>query len=371
MNVEFISSPLLSHLKKGIEQLCHEPGTSAIMLLAADSNNADEEEFSALLKTITVPVFGGIFPGLIYGGGKKEQGYILVRMCQPVDIEIVHGISSSAFEQQLYGLGQRCSGTAQSLFVFVDGMSKLISAFIDSLFMYIGLDYNYIGAGCGSLSLKMKPCVITNSGLMQDAAIIAGAAMPSGIGVSHGWESIAGSFTATSTEGTLLAELDYKPAIEVYREIVENHSGRKITEHNFFDISKSYPFGILKLDSEKIVRDPIALLDEGKLLCVGEISEGSFLHILNGNEEALIEAASAASQTALAAFAGKPEQFVFLVDCISRVLFLENSFYKEVDAVSSKYPGLPFFGILSLGEIANNKTDYLEFYNKTSVVACF
>jgi hypothetical protein len=32
---------------------------------------------------------------------------------------------------------------------------------------------------------------------------------------------------------------------------------------------------------------------------------------------------------------------------------------------------LPFFGILSLGEIANNKTDYLEFYNKTSVVACF
>jgi hypothetical protein len=31
-------------------------------------------------------------------------------------------------------------------------------------------------------------------------------------------------------------------------------------------------------------------------------------------------------------------------------------------------PGVPWIGACSIGEIANNRKDYLEFYNKTSVV---
>jgi hypothetical protein len=47
-------------------------------------------------------------------------------------------------------------------------------------------------------------------------------------------------------------------------------------------------------------------------------------------------------------------------------LFLEKNFAYELEAVHDGQ--MPLIGALTLGEIANNGKDYLEFYNKTSVV---
>ena len=56
----------------------------------------------------------------------------------------------------------------------------------------------------------------------------------------------------------------------------------------------------------------------------------------------------------------------FFIDCISRVLFMEDNFKKELEAVSD---GVFTFGALTIGEIASMGDAYLEFYNKTAVVA--
>ncbi len=57
-----------------------------------------------------------------------------------------------------------------------------------------------------------------------------------------------------------------------------------------------------------------------------------------------------------------------MIDCISRVLFLEDSFVKEIDSVSNIIGDLPLVGALTLGEIANKSDTYIDFYNKTCVV---
>lgn len=49
------------------------------------------------------------------------------------------------------------------------------------------------------------------------------------------------------------------------------------------------------------------------------------------------------------------------------MLFLEDEFQKELNGVYNDSSLM--VGVLSLGEIANNKKYYLEFYNKTAVVA--
>ncbi len=54
------------------------------------------------------------------------------------------------------------------------------------------------------------------------------------------------------------------------------------------------------------------------------------------------------------------------MDCISRVLFLEDKFKNEIDAVSDH--DSTTVGVLALGEIANTGKDYLDFYSKTTVV---
>ena len=60
------------------------------------------------------------------------------------------------------------------------------------------------------------------------------------------------------------------------------------------------------------------------------------------------------------------DKTIFLIDCISRALFLGDDFIDEIKAVSEA--NTPMIGALSLGEIANNGREYLEFYNKTCVV---
>jgi len=149
---------------------------------------------------------------------------------------------------------------------------------------------------------------------------------------------------------------------------VEAHSGKTFTADNFFSIAKGYPFGINKLGGEVVVRDPLTTDGRKGLICVGEVPTGSFVHLLNGTPDTLIAAALKARQLAEETCCKSESEKapVLFIDCISRVLFLEEQITEELAVVAGKGE---LFGAMTLGEIANNGRDYLEFYNKTSVVA--
>lgn len=360
----FLEQQLLGFQKDG--------SVRGILLLACDANKYTAIKLNPILTSLKKPVFGGIFPGIIFNNQKHETGFIIAGINDFPTINYIENISSpdTDFDSQMVKVADRYS-ESKTMFVFIDGFAERINAFIESIFTIFGLEFNYIGGGGGSLSLKQKPCIFTNQGLKQDCAIIAGINLDSGIGVKHGWETISGPYKVTLSEKTIIKELDFKPAFDVYKEAVENYSGKVITPDNFFEIAKGYPFGINKVDVEKVVRDPLFISDNNSLICVGEVETGSFLDILAGDKNMLVQAAGQAVNAALEDKTGEPEKFIFFVDCISRVLFLEDDFDNELEEVHSKYNKLPLFGILSIGEIANNGKDYLEFYNKTSVIGCF
>lgn len=213
-----------------------------------------------------------------------------------------------------------------------------------------------------------KPCLFTNEGLLMDCGILVCFEGKSGIGVSHGWQSVSGPYRVTSSDHNIIKTLDWKPAFEVYRDAIRKHSDQNITKESFFDIAKAYPFGIAKLGAERVVRDPIKAFDDDTIMCVGEVMEGAFVDILNGDANSLIKAAGNAKRLSLQALNDTAKSSMILfIDCISRVLFLEDKFKDELNEVRSD--NLPLVGACSIGEIANSGKDYLEFYNKTSVVA--
>lgn len=372
MRISYFSESNPEFLKEKISLLENDEEVNGIIVLACDANNYSAEILNPILATITKPVFGGIFPAIIFNEQKHETGFIIAGLEEFPTINCMENISSpdSDFDNKMMDVAEDYSDS-KTMFVFIDGFAERINSFIESIFTIFGLEFNYIGGGAGSLSLEQKPCIITNEGLKQDCAVIAGIDLKSGIGVKHGWETISGPYKVTSSEKTTIKELDYRPAFELYKETVENHSGKVFTSDNFFDIAKGYPFGINKIDAEKVVRDPLFVGDDNSLVCVGEVETGSFVDILTGDKNMLVEAAGKAIYTALENKQEEPQNFIFFVDCISRVLFLEDNFQEELEKVHSKYNKVPFFGILSIGEIANNGKDYLEFYNKTSVVGCF
>ncbi len=350
-----------------IEQAQQMPDAHAIMVLSCDENEFTPEELNPVLREVSVPLFGGTFPGIIHEHEKLNRGSIVLPLPAPADLHILRSLSDPARDFALeldgYLAGSSLGG---SMFVFVDGMARRISALIDALFEQYGLEMNYLGGGCGSLSLEQKPCIFTNEGLLEDAAVLAYLNLNSGVGVAHGWDMISEPMKVTRSDRNVVYRLDHRPALEVYRELIEEGCGESFTEENFFDIAKAHPFGLHKLQSETVIRDPLSLdADEG-LVCVGEVPTGAFVHLMRGETEELIDAAQEANERALQSL-GNPAGFDLRVffDCISRVLFMGSEFKRELEVVSDR---VPMIGALTLGEIANSRREFLEFYNKTSVV---
>lgn len=368
MIVKVNKSSHFSQFSDLLMEVHDNPEVNSIMILGCDSNDIRKPETDRLLKSLKKPVFGGLFPAIIYEKEKLDSGNIILGIKEHVNTLVINNISDelSDFEERLESFEFDYKNT-RTMFVFVDGFSTRISALIDNLFTVFGLEFNYIGGGAGSLSMQQSACIFSNQGLLQDAAILAASVLKSGVGVSHGWKSISETMRVTSSNKNIIEQLDFKIAFDKYKEVIYRHSAKEITKDNFFEIAKAYPFGINKLDAERIVRDPLTTKDEKNLICVGEVPSGVFVNILHGNENSLIKAAKNALEIAESTYPDKnKDAFTFFIDCISRVLFLDENFSKEINAVYNY--NHPLIGALTIGEIANNGDDYLEFYNKTAVV---
>lgn len=355
-----------------LTRLDQDPEVGSIVVFSCDENGFTPESCDALLQGLGKPVMGGLYPQIIVGREHHVKGTVAIGLPAAVHYTIIKNISDpqhdlvTAVEEVLAPDGDE----ETTLLVLVDGFAARISGLIDALFENFGLQPNYLGGGAGSLSLKQKPCVITPEGLLEDAAIIADTGLHSGIGVSHGWEVISDPIKVTASDRNTILQLNYRPAFEVYQEVVSPRAGETVTAEDFFRIAKGFPFGLRKMGTEVVVRDPLMVGEQGSLVCVGEVPANSFVHILRGETERLIAAAGTANELAAQALQERngEQQGRIFIDCISRVLFMEERFGEELAQVDD---GLPMVGALTLGEIANSGQDYLEFYNKTAVVGLF
>lgn len=345
-------------------------GVQGLLVLACDANGFDKREVDPVLVSLDLPIFGGIFPGILYNGQKYTTGTLVIGLDTTPQVAVVHDLSRvNAAHDEILESFHEAAGASGTMMVWVDGLSSRIGALIATVFEVLGHGYSFIGGGAGSLTFNRKPCLITNDGLIEDAAILAAIDMRCGIGVSHGWKSIAGPFKVTESHGSTIVGLDWQPAFNVYRHVVERHSG-KIFDDDFFALAKRYPYGLYRAGAERIIRNPIQRTEDGRIVCVGEVPEDSYIDIMHGTVESLVEAARNARTMAVVDMDdGSGEQVTFVIDCVSRQLFLEDNFVFELQAVRP-HEG-PMFGALTLGEIANNRQDYLEFFNKTIVIGIF
>ncbi len=343
---------------------------NAVLISIGEHTDIDLMDFVNQLKESGLQFMGGMFPKVIHGNSVLEKGIVINTLNNLENLFLVENISSTNYtipaihfeEDQEY-----------SLFTYVDGLTSNISNYLSKLYEHYGMQTNYFGGGAGSLTLEQMPCVFCNEGLFQDAAVVGVMKMASRIGVRHGWTKVGGPFIVTKAEGNVIKEINWKNPFDVYKEVVEEHSGLTFTDENFFNIAKGYPFGILKEDAECVVRDPLMVTENGELVCVGELEDNMLVDILNGDKESLVLAARQATQESIDS-AVAPRKAI-IIDCISRILFLEENFDLELNAITQtikeKFPDVSIGGALTLGEISSYGEGFLEFYNKTVVVGLF
>ncbi|MEM6764925.1 MAG: FIST C-terminal domain-containing protein [Bacteroidota bacterium] len=356
------ASQIVSAAKKGIGQ----QKLTALILLGEEAEIEVEGLISGL-NAEGVSFLGGIFPGVIYQTAKYTDACV-IKFLNTVDTPtVIPDISKHEGDWLALPEGTTSRPTVLML---VDGLSPNIGQFLAYMHNRWGNAVHYLGGGAGSLSLQPLPCILTKEGALQNAAVLALLDKQVKLGVKHGWRRIMGPFVATDTENTVIKELNWQNAFEVYKQVVETNGGGTITRENFFDIAKGYPFGLTKEGEEDVVRDPITVNEHGHLICVGEVPKNSVLNILKGDKESLVSSAAEAARTCMSEGVG--QQDILMIDCISRVLFLGDDFKKELEAVQEeiqlKGKDSVFSGALTLGEISSYGENRLEFFNKTIVM---
>lgn len=362
---KIVTNEAAQSLNSAIDALASDASIQSIILYLSAEFEIDSENLSQHLKTIEKTIVGGIFPEVIMDGKRAKDNAILLGLPHAMSYIAIEDFDENKIMDQVSeGLSDDVDEKT-SFVIFVDSLVKEKSALFDCLYNFYGGIPNYIGGGTGTLKFESIPCVVSNKGMLEGAAVVATIPQKINIGVAHGWTSVSPPLKVTEASHNEIISLDWKPAMEVYQAIIEEHSKKAFDFNDFYNCTKSYPFGIEKLNDNTIVRDPFKT-ENGRVFLLDAVDEGSYVQVLYGNLGTLIDGAAEARKKAECK--DKEENSTFIIDCISRALFMEGKFEEELKKLD---PQSNSFGALTLGEIANNGDEYLDVYNKTAVVGIF
>jgi hypothetical protein len=339
----------------------------AIMILCTDEASSWGDEYDKWVKNIEVPVFGGVFPGLIVDAQFKPNGLLVLGLTNTVTISVIENISSTPPQLSNINL---TSPSTNSIMIMVDALSRQIDNYLRYILQVRSTDCSIFGGGTGSLTFTPQPCLFSSTGMHKDAMLLI--EMPSewDLAVGHGWDILAGPYLANKTDDSSVLELNFEPATDLYYRVVEEHSQLCFSKHDFFNLASTFPLGLARLDDSVLIRAPLKEEDK-KLICAGDIPENTMLYIMHGIPEKLISTVSEAVKEQISAMPStQTVSDCILFDCISRQLFLGEEFATELTHIHQALPKpTQLFGALVLGEIALAKNGILSLYNKTAVTA--
>ena len=352
--------PFLNELSKD--------SAKGILLFVGEETPFDYKQLQPILKAMDIEIWGGIFPEVIYNGSLYKQGVVGCAFQSPVSIEVIKDLGK--FNGDLSE--DFISNNTRTLLIFNDGRGGNTPQLIETLYEKNFKEIVFFGGGTGSLITIDQPSLFTKDDFFAGGAIIAAAPDFMSVGINHGWQPISEPVIASSVDKNILRSINWEPAFEYYKRIVEQDAGIKLTADGFLDVAKSYPLGILKYDTEIILRVPVSVGEENSLLFASEMPENSVLLVTKAYPDKLIAAAGTATEQAKIAFESKMKISpgkALIVDCITRALFLEDRFNDELEIIANKAGSDVFlFGLLSLGEIASTGDKYIELHNKTIVI---
>jgi len=352
-------------ISEALDAMVENEQVQSIMMYMGESYEYDHIALSKQLKSISKTVIGSVFPEVIMNGKRFSDSAILLGIQIPMSYVLIDDFEEDKIIEAITEKIENDIDENSTVIILIDALIRNKSTLFDCLYNYYGSVPNYLGGGAGTLKFDSSPCIISNEGVTHGAALISTISKKMNIGVAHGWSPISKQLKVTEANNNEIISLDWKPVMEVYQSIVEEHSKKEFDYDDFYNCVKSYPIGIKKLNDNMTVRDPFKT-ENGKLFLLDVIEEGSYVQVLFGNLETLINGAADARQKA--ENENKDYSNTFIIDCISRGLFMGDEFANELNQLD---PMSNSFGALTLGEIANDGEEYLDIYNKTAVVGIF
>lgn len=360
-------------LKDGLS-LAQNSGAKSLLVLTCNQNNYAEEELNLLLRDCSLKLFGGIYPMLTLQDNLIKQGALIIGFEENFDVTLfsqLHHITNEDHLEKLITstLDKKNNFNGHDDFLmFYDALLDNVEGFIDCLFECLDHGIHIAGGGAGNVDFIQRPCIFTNQGIHSNVILLVTLPTKLTTSVAHGWRIFQGPFLVSEAQGQTVKSLDYRPAYEVYCQAIESSTEHKFDNAAFFDIAKNFPLGIEDINNNLIVRDPI-LAYNNDLQCVGNIPINSMVYLLEGDTETLITATKQAAITAFSQYSQTTIPTTMVFNCLSRVLFMEDEFDKELNIIAEYCSSPVLFGVISLGEITNSQSGAIRLLNKSIVIS--
>lgn len=342
-----------------------------LLVLLPEAEKAQVAMVQAVCRQAGIAVAGGIFPQLVHDGALRDEGAVLLRVtgapppCLLQDIGAAEAPARVAAEV-LRHVEANLVGDA-ALFCIFDALAPNIATHLDSWYLDLADRVRYFGVNAGNERFVAEPCLFDGERFVADAVLIQLLPDHGGACLEHGYGVPDHATVATAASGNCIVQIDWRPALDVYGEIMQSQYGVAIDRDNFYQYAVHFPFGILRADGEVLVRIPVALGDRGEIVCVGEIPANSLLALLDAR------AGSGRAAEALARDLADHEGWraggdLLLFYCAGRRLHMGDGVATELAAVARESGAGRVAGALSLGEIGGSRAGgYPLFHNATLV----
>ncbi len=167
-------------------------------------------------------------------------------------------------------------------------------------------------------------------------------------GSQGGWIAFGPERLVTAAEGSVLYQLDDRPALEVYKLYLGDLAA---------DLPASalrFPLSVRARDDSRSVVRTVLAIDERRqsMTFAGDVPQGSRVRLMQASFDRLLDGAAQASQDAARAWKSG-DALCILVSCVGRRLVLGERVEEELEAVRQHLPpGTGMLGFYSYGEIS-------------------
>lgn len=345
-----------------------ESPKSAVLAFVAENDRDSIPMLQEHCRKAGLQLIGAVFPELLNGENFFRQGAWLLHLNESCPYRIIDKLSSLPpgernSVEKIAGMLSECESENRqaSLLVIFDALVPTVETWMSAFYERLGRKVHYIGANAGSETFQPTPCLFDTDNIYQDAVLVA--CMPNlpGGTLAHGYKQPDNMLVATASHGNRIDTIDWRPAFDVYSELVQREYGAQITPENFYQYGVHFPFGIIRASSEVLVRIPVSLAENGALYCIGEVPKNTILTILraDSSESPVNDLASALSNTDC--------EFALVFYCAGRRMHDPNRATTELHSLVEN-TGLPLIGVLSLGEIGSSSRDGYPLFQNATIV---
>jgi hypothetical protein len=252
--------------------------------------------------------------------------------------------------------------------VLTDALAGHADELIEELTVQTGGNHQFFGGGAGDDANFKHTQVFCNGEVATDAAVALEILSPApiGVGVRHGWYPASRPMRVTEVDGMRLISLNSIAAVQAFRDYARE-------SEQSFDEANPTPFllhNILGIETGHgyKLRVPLAIRDDGSIVCAAEIPEGATVCIMATDPAATCGAAADATRAALDQLLGRPPQVALFFDCVATRLRMGREFGAELSTIKGLLGNTHFAGCNTYGQVARTDGQFSGFHNCTAVV---